>query len=88
MTPLHRLNIAACKSALAVFGVGALTAMGVVGLLVEQPTPAITGPKAQASPQMTLGATKTNDPPPSSPATPSATPPVKALPAPGTRPGM
>jgi hypothetical protein len=88
MIPRHRLNTAEYKSALATFGIGAVVTMGAMGLFADKPSE-IGLPTAQASPpQMTLGATKTKATPPSSPAIPSAAPKVKALPAPGTRPGM
>jgi hypothetical protein len=88
MVPWQRLNTAQYKSALAAIGVGAAVAMGAMGLLAERPSEAGM-PTAQASPpRMTLGATKTKAPPPSLPATPSAAPVVRALPAAGTRPGM
>lgn len=89
MTPQHRLRIAQHRSALAAIGVGAAAVMGLLGLLGQHMPGQVGVPTTQASPpRMTLGETETEEPPPSMPPTASATPPVKALPAPGTIPGV
>lgn len=89
MTPRRRANIARYRSTLAAIGIGAVVGMGLISLVTQQATGhASVSTTHAAPPRMTLGVTKTKEAPPTSPMTASATPPVRALPAPGTRPGM
>lgn len=86
---LRRPKIAPYKSALATIGLCAVAAMGAVGFHAEASLVDIKVTTAQAPPHtMTLGNTRTASSAPPRPAIASAKPPVTAMPAPGTRPGM